>query len=71
LENCDPERDKDLSNHVGMARYGNDRLERRGGVSLRSSPENIASTFDWLTDERKQACRHHGRDVRRPGGQAL
>ena len=45
----DPERDKDLSNHVGMARYGNDRLERWGGISLRSSPENIASTFDWLS----------------------
>ena len=45
----DPERDKDLSNHVGMARYGNDRLERWGGISLRSSPENIASTFQWLT----------------------
>jgi len=45
----DPERDKDLSNHVGMARYGNDKLERWGGVSLRSSPENIASTFQWLS----------------------
>jgi protein SCO1/2 len=45
----DPERDRDLSNHVGMARYGNDRLERWGGVSLRSSPQNIASTFKWLT----------------------
>ena len=45
----DPERDKDLNNHVGMARYGNDRLDRWGGVSVRSSPENIASTFDWLS----------------------
>lgn len=45
----DPERDKDLSNHVGMARYGNDRLERWGGVSVRSTPKNIASTFKWLT----------------------
>jgi hypothetical protein len=45
----DPERDKDLSNHVGMARYGNDKLNRWGGVSVRSSPENIASTFDWLS----------------------
>jgi protein SCO1 len=45
----DPERDKDLSNHVGMARYGDDRLDRWGGVSLRSSPQNIASTFDWLS----------------------
>jgi protein SCO1 len=45
----DPERDKDLSNHVGMARYGNDKLNRWGGVSLRSSAQNIASTFDWLS----------------------
>ena len=45
----DPERDKDLNNHTVMARYGDDRLERWGGVSLRSSPENIASTFQWLT----------------------
>jgi len=45
----DPQRDKDLTNHVGMARYGNDKLERWGGVSLRSSPENIASTFQWLS----------------------
>jgi protein SCO1/2 len=45
----DPERDKDLTNHTGMARYGNDRLERWGMVSLRSSPANIASTFKWLT----------------------
>ena len=45
----DPERDKDLNNHVGMARYGNDKLNRWGGVSLRSSAANIASTFDWLS----------------------
>jgi protein SCO1/2 len=45
----DPERDKDLNNHVGMARYGNDKLDRWGGVSVRSSPENIASTFKWLS----------------------
>jgi protein SCO1/2 len=46
---ADPERDKDLTNHIGLGRYGNDRLERWGGVSLASSPENIASTFKWLT----------------------
>lgn len=45
----DPKRDKDLSNHTAMGRYGNDRLERWGGIALRSSPENIASTFKWLT----------------------
>ena len=45
----DPIRDKDLNNHTAMGRYGSDRLERWGGISLRSSPENIASTFKWLT----------------------
>jgi protein SCO1/2 len=45
----DPARDKDLSNHSGMARYGNDKLDRWGGVSLRSSAANIASTFKWLS----------------------
>jgi hypothetical protein len=34
---------------VRMARYGNDKLDRWGGVSLRSSAANIASTFDWLS----------------------
>jgi protein SCO1/2 len=45
----DPIRDKDVGNHTAMGRYGNDRLERWGGIALRSSPENIASTFKWLT----------------------
>lgn len=45
----DPERDRDLSNHIGMARYGNDQLNRWGSVSLRSSATNIASTFKWLS----------------------
>jgi protein SCO1/2 len=45
----DPERDRDLSNHIGMARYGDDKLDRWGAVSLRSSASNIASTFKWLS----------------------
>jgi len=45
----DPQRDKDPATHINMARYGNDRLERWGAVSLRSSAANIASTFRWLT----------------------
>ena len=45
----DPVRDKDPTNHAGMARYGNDRLDRWGAVSVRSSPNNIASTFRWLS----------------------
>lgn len=46
---ADPELDNDLQNHTSLARYGNDKLERWGMVSLRSSPNNIASTFKWLT----------------------
>lgn len=45
----DPEVDKDPANHSGMVRYGNDRLERWGAVSLRAKPENIAGTFNWLS----------------------
>lgn len=45
----DPVRDRDVANHTAMGRYGDDRLERWGGVALRSSPENIASTFKWLS----------------------
>ena len=45
----DPKVDKDLASHSGMARYGDDKLNRWGGVSLRSSAKNIASTFDWLS----------------------
>lgn len=45
----DPERDKDVTLHTAMARYGNDRLERWGALSVRSSAKSIASTFKWLT----------------------
>lgn len=45
----DPIRDKDVNNHTAMGRYGDDRLDRWGGVALRSSPENIASIFKWLS----------------------
>ena len=45
----DPEVDKDLTNHTGMARYGSDKFERWGMVSLRSSPNNIVSSFKSLT----------------------
>ena len=45
----DPIRDKDVSNHTAMGRYGDDRLDRWGSVALRSTPENIASTFEWLS----------------------
>lgn len=40
----DPEIDQDLTNHVAMARFGSDYLERWSSVALRSSPENLASS---------------------------
>lgn len=49
FSDSDPALDNDLQNHTNLARYGNDKLERWGMVSLRSSPNNIASTFKWLT----------------------
>ncbi|MBI4290423.1 MAG: SCO family protein [Betaproteobacteria bacterium] len=45
----DPIRDKNVNNHTAMGRYGDDRLDRWGGVALRSSPGNIASVFRWLS----------------------
>ena len=41
----DPVRDRDPANHSGMARYGSDRLERWAAVSVRSSPQNIATAI--------------------------
>jgi protein SCO1/2 len=45
----DPQRDKNVSLHTAMGRYGSDRLDRWGSLSLRNDPETIAQTFDWLT----------------------
>lgn len=45
----DPIRDKDVNLHTAMGRYGDDKLDRWGGVALRSTPENIASIFRWLS----------------------
>ena len=49
IVDADPRRDRDVNNHVGMGRYGNDRLDRWGGISLTTSPQHIASTFKWLS----------------------
>jgi len=49
MADWDPIRDKDVANHTAMGRYGDDRLDRWGSVGLRSTPENIASTFSWLS----------------------
>lgn len=44
----DPEADKDLSNHIGLIKYGNEPLERWGGCPGMSSPEWIAETLSWV-----------------------
>lgn len=44
----DPERDKDKSNHINVARYGNDALERWAAVSTQSTPDNIATALRFL-----------------------
>ena len=51
----DPEVDKDLSNHIGVIKYGNEPLERWGGCPGMSSPEWIAETLSWVDWPKNQA----------------
>jgi protein SCO1/2 len=44
----DPLVDKDLSNHIGVIKYGNEPLERWGGCPGMSAPEWIAETLSWV-----------------------
>ena len=44
----DPEADKDLSNHIGVIKYGNEPFERWGGCPGMQSPEWIAETLSWV-----------------------
>ena len=44
----DPEVDKDLSNHIGVIKYGNEPLERWGGCPGMSAPDWIAETLSWV-----------------------
>ena len=51
----DPQVDKDLSNHIGVIKYGNEPLERWGGCPGMSSPEWIAETLSWVDWPKNQA----------------
>ena len=51
----DPEVDKDVSNHIGVIKYGNEPLERWGGCPGMSSPEWIAETLSWVDWPKNQA----------------
>ena len=44
----DPVVDKDISNHIGVLKYGNEPLERWGGCPGMQSPEWIAETLSWV-----------------------
>ena len=44
----DPQVDKDLSNHIGVIKYGNEPLERWGGCPGMSAPDWIAETLSWV-----------------------
>ena len=44
----DPQVDKDISNHIGVIKYGNEPLERWGGCPGMSPPEWIAETLSWV-----------------------
>ena len=44
----DPQVDKDITNHIGVVKYGNEPLERWGSCPGRSAPEWIAETFSWV-----------------------
>ena len=44
----DPEVDKDLGNHIGVIKYGNEPFERWGGCPGMSTPEWIAETISWV-----------------------
>ena len=51
----DPEVDKDLGNHIGVIKYGNEPLERWGGCPGMSAPEWIAETLSWVDWPKNQA----------------
>ena len=51
----DPVVDKDISNHIGVLKYGNEPLERWGGCPGMQSPEWIAETLSWVDWPRNRA----------------
>jgi protein SCO1/2 len=51
----DPEVDKDISNHIGVIKYGNEPLERWGGCPGMQDPKWIAETLSWVDWPKNQA----------------
>jgi len=44
----DPVVDKDISNHIGVLKYGNEPLQRWGGCPGMQAPEAIAEAISWV-----------------------
>ena len=44
----DPVADKDISNHIGVLKYGNEPLERWGGCPGMQSPNAITEAISWV-----------------------
>lgn len=51
----DPEVDKDLSNHIGVIKFGNEPLERWGGCPGMKSPDSIVEAISWIDWPKNQA----------------
>jgi protein SCO1 len=51
----DPEVDKDISNHIGVLKYGNEPLERWGGCPGMQAPDAIAEAISWVDWPKNQA----------------
>lgn len=44
----DPERDKEKSSHMGLLRYGNERLDRWSACAAMTRPEQIVKYISWM-----------------------
>lgn len=51
----DPEVDKDISNHIGVLKYGNEPLQRWGGCPGMLAPEGIEEAVRWIDWPENQA----------------
>jgi protein SCO1/2 len=56
----DPQVDKDITNHIGVVKYGNEPLQRWGSCPGRSSPEWIAETLSWVDWPKNSATKANG-----------
>ena len=56
----DPVADKDLSNHIGVIKYGNEPYERWGGCPGMQTPEWIAETISWVDWPKKSTAKANG-----------